>query len=195
MPEVEFDKNGLPKYHAARNHPTIVQEPVSMVHWGANADLQVFLTNRTSFNSFKARHVKERLARLGPGCDNAANDDLASDYEAYVQNLGCNGVGGLDQFTGSEGVMDYTCGYSCKGHLNSSEWNATFRSCAEAAEKDTPIRRMVSKFCTTIAKQCNISRDEASFVVAGGAYTISSSFVRSCALSTLIGDRDLMEIY
>lgn len=221
---VDFDKNGMPKYHASRNHPTIVQEPISMLYWGANADLQVFLTNRTSFASFKARHDKEEpsnnatqsteatnvsnaggpvLSSRDDGGDSSSeNDSIANatkvsatarfgaDYEEYLQNLAVNGASGLDQFTGSEGVLYYTCGYSCKGHSNSSEWNSTFRACADAAEKETPIRKVVSKFCTNIAKKRNISRDEASFVLAGGKYTISSSFVRACSVSSI----DLSEL-
>ena len=177
--KVEFDKNGMPKYFAARNHPTIVQEPTSMLYWGANADLQVFLTNRSSFKTFRERHTNDRVI------DGETHDDFSAQYEGYIQNLACNEVSGLDQFIGSEGVMCYTCGYSCKGHANSNEWNATFRACADAAEKDTPIRKVVSKFCTNISKKRNISRDEASFVLAGGAYTISSSFVRACSVSSI----------
>ena len=42
---VEFDKNGQPRHIAERNHPRVVQEPVGALHWGANGNVQPFLTN------------------------------------------------------------------------------------------------------------------------------------------------------
>jgi hypothetical protein len=51
---IGFDKNGQPKYYAERNHPRIVQEPVAVYHFGANCDIQRFLTNSRTFQvSFK----------------------------------------------------------------------------------------------------------------------------------------------
>jgi hypothetical protein len=57
VPGITFDKNGQPKLLAVRNHPRIVQEPVTTLHFGANADIQRFLTNGRSYKLVRCCQV------------------------------------------------------------------------------------------------------------------------------------------
>ena len=51
-PLLEFDQNGQPKLSVPRNHPRVLQEPIQVLHWGANADIQRFLNNASTFQAF-----------------------------------------------------------------------------------------------------------------------------------------------
>jgi hypothetical protein len=62
---ISFDRNGQPKYYAERNHPRVVQEPVAVYHFGANCDIQRFLTNNRTFEvSFIMLHSYQQQSFL-----------------------------------------------------------------------------------------------------------------------------------
>jgi hypothetical protein len=53
-PHVELDTNQQPRYISYRNHPRVLQQPVSVWHWGCNSDMQRLLTNTTTYNRVQA---------------------------------------------------------------------------------------------------------------------------------------------
>ena len=178
---VQWDNNGIPLFVSSRNHPRIVQEPKAMYHWGANADAQVFLTNRKTFSSFITRfREKQRNGVVG-------NDDLdlIDEYSLFNSNLDIAGCSGLDQYSGAEAVMCYTCGYSCKGSQNSRSWNCQLRSLIGDASHNDTFRKIGGRFAHHLGRQRSVPRDEAMFLLGGGKYTMSSSKVKSCSLTSV----------
>ena len=43
--KISFDKNGIPKFEARRNHPRVLQEPFNFYWWGCNNDTQKLFAN------------------------------------------------------------------------------------------------------------------------------------------------------
>ena len=162
---VVVDPNGQLKFNAQRNHPRVVQEPVGMFHWGANADMQIMLVNNQSFEV-------------------ASNE--GRDYPELIKHLHLANLSGLEQFSASHTCMEYTAGYSCKGAKNSEEWNKTFAACLDGVSSkssDASLRKLFSTFMYTVANSRDVPRDEAMFTLSGGNYTYNTRRVKSCSLN------------
>jgi hypothetical protein len=80
---VMFDANGQARYSAQRNHPRVVQEPVGVLHFSANCDMQLLMSNAKSFE----------LAQYG---------DLPYANVA--------GMSGIEQFSARSTCVEYTVG-------------------------------------------------------------------------------------
>jgi hypothetical protein len=177
-PVLEFDLNGQPKLSVPRNHPRILQEPVHVLHWGANADIQRFMNNATTFQSFLDVYKDK--------------DDT---YEEFCKKLEQHGMRGLEAATGCHTCNDYTTNYQCKGAESTAEWSKVLRTLEDkllASAHDTPVRSLVGKSMHLIAKSRDCSKDEASFLLSGGELYFTSQPVRMCSLKSLefsdIGD-------
>jgi hypothetical protein len=103
-PSVLFDANGQPRFHAIRNHPRVVQEPVGMNWYGANCDLVPMLTNHLTRAQHKAH------------------------YPQFLNALALAGVSGLDQYHGAETAENYIVAYKCKGSESLAAWESVLRS-------------------------------------------------------------------
>jgi hypothetical protein len=168
---LEFDLNGQPKLSVPRNHPRVLQEPVHVLHWGANADIQRFMNNATTFKSFTDRYEGH-------------NDT----YEDFCKKLEQHGMRGLEAATGCHTCNDYTCNYQCKGAESTSEWSKVLRTLEDKLlnnSKDTTVRSLVGKSMHLIAKSRDCSKDEASFLLSGGELYFTSKPVRMCSLKSL----------
>ena len=172
---IEFDPNGQPKYYGARNHPRVVQEPVTTIHWGANCDLQRFMTNRKSY---------DKVTELG------------IDHDKFAQSLNILGMAGLEQNTGNYIAIDYVTGYQTKGNASTKEWGSALQDLQdtllledqkiedENTGKDkTTMRQLVGKHMHTIAKSQDISKEEAVFCLSGGQLKHNSMKVMTCSLN------------
>jgi hypothetical protein len=95
-PCVSFDANGQPRFHAERNHPRVVQQPVGMNWYGANCDLVPMLTNHLTHEQHKDH------------------------YPEFLRALALAGASGLDQYHGSETAENYIVAYKCKGSESSA---------------------------------------------------------------------------
>jgi hypothetical protein len=104
-PAIEFDRNKMPMFFGRCNHPRVLQQPVAAYHWGCNADMRHCLTNNRTYR----RTVLEN----------------GQNYASFTNNLMDAGVTGLEQFSGSDCITCYICGYECKGHASSDSWNKT----------------------------------------------------------------------
>jgi hypothetical protein len=161
------DNNGQVKFVAQRNHPTIVQEPALMLHWGANSDMQFFLLPSNSLDAATTANI---------------------DYGEYIHNLTLAGAADLEQFGPNNTCMQYACGYSCKGSLPTKTWNANFTTLMNTladADGETTTRSFVNKFMRSIAKARDVPRDEALFILAGGSYAHNTTSVKKCSLNSI----------
>jgi hypothetical protein len=176
VPYIGFDRNGQPKYYGPRNHPRVVQEPVVTLHWGANSDMQRFLTNSKS---------SAELTRLG------------IDHDDFAQRLNVLGMAGLEQNTGNYIVIDYVTGYQTKGNASTKEWSNQLRDLEDMVlvkdkenDKDgnpekanTTMKQLIGKHMHQIAKSQDVSKEEASFSLAGGQLKYNSMVVKTCSLN------------
>ena len=121
----------------------------------------------------------------GQSTDDSSVPNLCDSYETFLNNMAVMGCSGLDQYTSSEACFDYVCGYAIKDNLSSKMWMDKFKAIATAAEKDTPMQKILSKFCREITKLRSIPRDEAMFTLGGGQYTLSSMNFKSCSLNSV----------
>jgi hypothetical protein len=174
LPYIAFDRNGQPKYSAARNHPRVVQEPVATFHWGANSDMQRFLTNSKSY---------DEVTRLG------------IDQDDFIKSLNTLGIAGLEQNTGNYIVIDYVTGYQRKGNASTKEWCSMlqdFEDTLHAKDKDPAVdnengnatmKKLVGKHIHQIANYQDVSKEEASFCLSGGQLRYNSMIVKTCSLN------------
>jgi hypothetical protein len=169
QPTVEFDGNGVPRLVCPRNHPRVLQQSTHVYYWGANADMQRFFTNRKSRQAFDER-----------------DDHGGGTYEELTVRMAKAKVGGLEQTSGCVHVHGCTTGYKCKKKGGSKDWEVQFAMIGDdlAADRgDTPLRAMVGKAMNAIAKCRDRSKDEASFMLAGGKLTFSTLPVKTCSTS------------
>jgi hypothetical protein len=163
--------NGQPKLSVPRNHPRILQEPIHVLYWGANADIQRFMNNATTFESFMEKY-----------------EDRDDTYEDFCKKLEQHGMRGLESATGCHTCNDYTCNYQCKGAESTAEWSKVLRILENKLlgnAADTPLRSLVGKSMHAIAKSRDCSKDEASFILSGGQLYFTSQPVRLCSLKSL----------
>lgn len=168
-PSVTFDRNGVPRLHCSRNHPRVLQQCAHVYYWGANADMQRFLTNRKSRGVFEDR----------------VNADGGT-YEELTARMAKAKVGGLEQTSGCVHVNGYTTGYKCKKKGGSKDWEVQFLLIGEDLSDDrgnTPLRALVGKSMNAIAQCRDRSKDEASFMLSGGKLTFSTLPVKACSIS------------
>ena len=181
QPSIEFDVNGFPKYIAARNHPRILQEPYVYNYYVANNDLQVLLLNSKG---------QETLDSLG-------NDT----YSEYRDHLHIAKMGGLEQYNGQIVVLDYICGYACKGNKNPQHTNSILNSITDAycnrdETANKTLRSLIGKHMSHISGAVTISRDQSQFMLSGGKLKQNSAGTpRKCSVNTismdvLIGNND-----
>ena len=173
--QIKFDANGQLKFVSARNHPTVVAEPIALSHWGANSDLQVFL--------------------LGAKSRTVATEAML-EYGKFTEQLHLAGVGGLEFFSALNTSLEYTCGYSCKGAQNSAEWTKTFKAVAHNVAElraDATLSTVVYKFMHKVNKARDVPLDEAMFLLAGGKYVFNTMKVKKFSLSS-VAVADLAEI-
>ena len=166
---IEFDNNHQVKFVAARNHPTVLQEPVACFHFGANSDLQIFLV----------RGLDE--------VDDDQDDDPV-EYETLLKNLMTSRHSGLDNHTSANTAIRYTLGYSCKGQKNSLEWDKTFGNIVDAfseLKKDATFQNIIHKFGYQVLRSRDVPRDEASYVLSRGDYVYSTTGVVKMSLSSV----------
>ena len=167
QPFVLWDKNGQPKFRAQRNHPRIVQEPVGMFHWGANADLQIMLINSKSYEMAKLK-------------DN--------DYGETMARLMTVGVGGLEEFTGADIAESYACGYLTKEWKPIKFYSDMFSAVAkETLEKNPQATQkdVFNRYAYLLCKMRPVPREESSYFGAGGEVSFNTTNVRSCSLSSV----------
>ena len=147
---VNFDENGQPRYYGIRNHPRILQEPHSFHYYGANNDLQKFLTAK-----------KEDVEVL---CD-------IETLSMKLSHLSAAGFIGSDRFCGSSLAVDYTVNYFTLGGMNSEAWNQSCLSLAKAfCDKDQikSLRSVVAKSMYEVTKEMSVPRDETIYKLCGG---------------------------
>jgi hypothetical protein len=177
-PVLLFDVNGQPVLSVPRNHPRVLQEPIHVLHWGANADIQRFMNNATTLQSF-----------------NAAYEGKSDSYDDFCKQLEQHGMRGLEAATGCHTANDYTCNYQCKGAESTAEWSQIFSGLVDklfASEEDTHVRSLVGKSMHLIAKSRDCSKDEASFSLGGGELYFTTQPVKMCSMKSVelsdIGD-------
>jgi hypothetical protein len=174
LPYIAFDCNGQPQYSAARNHPRVVQEPVATFHWGANSDMQRFLTNSKSY---------DEVTRLG----------INQDY--FIKSLNTLWIAGLEQNTGNQIAIDYLTGYQTKGSASTKEWCSMLQDLENtllAKDKDPAVdnengnatmKKLLGKYMHQIAKYQDVSKEEASFCLSGDQLRYNSMIVKTCSLN------------
>jgi hypothetical protein len=174
LPYIAFDRNGQPKYSAARNHPRVIQEPSTTFHWGANSDMQHFLTNSKSY---------DEVTHLG------------IDQGDFIKGLNTLGIAGLKQNTGNCIVIDYVTGYQTKGNASTKEWCSMLQDLEDtllANDKDPAVdnengnatmKKLVGKHMHQIVKYQDVSKEEASFCLSGGQLRYNSMIVKACSLN------------
>ena len=155
--EISFDKNGMPRYHAKRNHPRVLQQPYNFFWWGCNNDTQKLLVGNALY---------ERVTGRGQS------------YEEYVRKLIVAGRLGLESYTAIENIEEYLVGYFCKGAKSSMEWDTTLRSVVENMIKrgkgDKDLFSVVGSMMNSITKSKSFTRDEASYFLGGGVHKRTS---------------------
>ena len=92
------DSNGQPRYHSRRNHPRILVEPHSFLHYGGNNDTQRLLVTW---------HNNETCIKMGVG------------YEDYIIKFNIHGCARLEQYTPFHLIEDYVTKYNTKWGFNS----------------------------------------------------------------------------
>jgi hypothetical protein len=164
-PCITFDANGQPRFHAKRNHPRVVQEPVGMNWYGANCDLVPMLTNHLT-------HAQHR-----------------AHYPQFLRALALAGVSGLDQHHGSETAENYIVSYKCKGSDSSAAWDSILRSIGEqfvsSSRGSSNIRSMVAKFMNEISHSRSLSKDEAVFLLSHGKMIYNTATLKKCSVSSV----------
>ena len=171
-PGIEFDGNGFPKYVAPRNHPRILQEPYAYNYYVANNDLQILLINS------KGQETRESLG----------DDDLYSEYRDYLHIAR---MGGLEQHNGTFVVLNYICGYACKGnsnprHTNMILSNITDAYCCREDTSNKTLRSLIGKHMNQISGSISISRDQSQFMLSGGKLKHNSAGTpRKCSVSSI----------
>jgi hypothetical protein len=174
QPSIEFDVNGFPKYIAARNHPRILQEPYVYNYYVANNDLQVLLLNS------KGQETQESLG-----------DHLYSEYRDHLQIAR---MGGLEQYNGQIVVLDYICGYACKGNINPQHTNLILSNitdayCNRADTTNKTLRSLIGKHVNEISGATSISRDQSQFMLSGGKLKHNSAGTpRKCSVNSITMD-------
>ena len=172
VPENCMDANQFPKYFAERNHPRVLQEPIATLHWGANADIKVILTNSSA----------------------AIPDKVA--FTRFFRDLLRGGYVGLERYNGSESINCYISSYCCKGNLSTVEWMEIVKDITEEYveetksgrsedEKHRTVRSIVAKFMNQVAKARDLSKDEASYTLAGGKLVLNTMPINRCSVNTV----------
>ena len=95
------------KLLAIRNHPRVLQEPVAVYHWGANADNQRLYVNENLMDMLREKGISQK------------------DFMKVVSRLGKSG---LDQCMASDILIDYITSYQCKGRETSKAFRNTLES-------------------------------------------------------------------
>lgn len=168
-PCVSFDANGQPRFHAERNHPRVVQEPVGMNWYGANCDLVPMLTNHLLTYEQHRAH-----------------------YPQFLRALALAGVSGLDQHHGSETAENYIVAYKCKGSESLAAWDSVLHSIGEhfvsSSWGSSNIRSMVAKFMNEISHSRSLSKDEAVFLLSHGKLIYNTAIIKKCLVSSIYLD-------
>jgi hypothetical protein len=106
-------------------------------------------------------------------------------------------MAGLEQNTGNYIVIDYVTGYQTKGNASTKEWSNLLRGLEDMVllkdkdkDKDgntkkanTTMKQLVGKHMHQIAKSQDVSKEEASFCLAGGQLKYNSMVVKTCSLN------------
>ena len=147
-PYIELDTNQQPRLYVSRNHPRVLQQPVTVYHWGCNSDMQRLLTNNSSYSRVQAQ---------------------GKSYEAFVEHMLECGTFGLEQYSSSECINRYVTSYNTKGNKSSASWtNTLYDLTKDASTSARSLFSITFKFMNEMSKSRSLSRDEASFVLAGG---------------------------
>eukprot|EP00984_Skeletonema_dohrnii_P031047 scaffold23084_cov153-Skeletonema_dohrnii-CCMP3373.AAC.2 len=151
--EVIADKNGMPKVHARRNHPRVLQEPYGFPFYNANNDFSFMLKC---------------------SCGHELMDERGMEwYEKYANNLVAAGWSGLGEFAGSYITDRYCTGYQCKGNKNSHDFASTVKEliekyCSRGENREKTIRSLMATCMNEVTKGSSFPRDQALFILSGG---------------------------
>ena len=161
------DNNGQLRFKGQRNHPQKVQEPVAMLHWASNADMQFFMNNAETFKMCQEAKI--------PYCE-------------FVNNMYVSQMSGLEEFSASNSSICYGVGYACKGHQCTNEWCKKMQACAETManeDENKSARSFVATHMKEIAGSRSVPRDEACYIVAGGDYSQNTRIVKECSVHSI----------
>ena len=151
------DINGLPRFHARRNHPRILQQPHSFLYYGGNNDTQRLLCNRTGYITCMEKNIN---------------------YENFLVQLNIHGCSGFEQYTASHFIEDYICKYTTKGGVNSDNWEVSFKSICknytDNSNTDKTARSVYAKYMIEIMKAESKTHDECVYLLSGGTLTTST---------------------
>ncbi len=177
QPKIVFDRNGLPRYFARRNHPRTIGGPQSGLYYGANTDTQRLLVSADE---------KILLQKLG-------NDK--SKLFRYNKNLQTLGRAGLEAQNAIKILERYLTSYQCKGGDSSADWKKTQETitrayCENRDNGEKKLRSLVAKQMYEISSGMSMTRDQASFQLSGGCLTMGTNdVILKCTVNSIPADR------
>ena len=143
-PIFTFDRNGVPKMFYERNHPRIVQEPVTVFYFGANCDIKYLFTNTLLEKLVVEKGIK---------------------YEDWTDFLHKLCMDGLDEWWLHALIIDYTTSYATKGTASNDDHDklledmmkAQLQKSGKEEEETTPLipvtmNKMVGQFMIRLMK-------------------------------------------
>ena len=147
------DANGMPKIHAMRNHPRVLQEPYAFPFYNANNDFSFMLNCKCGHELIEEYGIEW--------------------YEKFGNNLVVSGLSGLEQFSGSHITERYCTGYQCKGNKNSHDFSSTVKElieqyCSCEGNRDKTIRSIMAACMAQVTKGSSFPRDQALVILSGG---------------------------
>jgi hypothetical protein len=175
-PRLVFDRNGLPRYNARRNHPRLIAGPQSNLYYGANTDCQRLLVGGDE------KEIRRRL------------DDDHGKFIKYNKNLHILGKPGLERMNAIKILERYLTSYQCKGGESSDDWKKSQQAltreyCRLDGNADRNLRSLVSKQMSEISGGTSFSRDQAAFQLSGGVLTMSTSEnILKCTVNSVRAD-------
>ena len=165
---LSMNSEGVAQFECKRNHHRIVQEPLMCMHFGANNDMQRFITHSTPYSQIP-------------------NFDQPGQLEKFYTGLNILGMPGLLRAFASDRCSFYCTGYCCKGAQSSREWSKVLekitRTYVDPSNGNKSVRSVVSKFMNEISAKRSVPADEAKYILAGGKVTSNTMEVRFCSVS------------